>query len=619
MKIKIVCIAISMLLFATTISVAKTVNNNEITIENIFDNPGGLPTRDTEDWPMKGLNSHHTGVSLNAVPPNSNDILYTLVKGSVWSSPAVVDDRVYFGVGGLTDYTGNRAFYCVDEKTSEVIWTINDIGCYIASPCVWDGKVYFIQDNEDSLTPKYLYCVDAEGNGDGTTDILWQVQHLGGDARGSPVISDGKLFFGDWTTLYCINAIDGTEHWNYSIGENKKMWTSPAIINDKVYFGTNQGRVYCLDIESGSLLWSYLTGGEIAVGDSLVYDVRGDILYISSEDGNIYGLNPEDGSEVTLIPIKGRVAAYSYGIFIVGEDGLARVADSSGYVYFEFNTNLGALQPLDARAAPSAYLDMGDIDNSRMIFIYKGTLFCINPIYGEEYWRYQLDDYDYGKNQFSAQPVIANDHVYVGTYDRSTDKGTLYCFGPNEAPEQPNAPVGPTMVSVDKEHTYTTKAIEDPDGDSIRYGWDFDGDNNADKWTDDPTVAKEWTEDGIFAVRVVAKDSHDAYSEFSEPLIVFVTEILLKEVSGGIGVSAVIKNVGDNDAFVIDWSINISGGVIFYPSDVGFSGTAYIAAEEEITVSTGLLFGFGKIDIVVTVNDQEQTASGLLLGPFVLI
>ncbi len=60
--------------------------------------------------------------------------------------------------------------------------------------------------------------------------------------------------------------------WNYTTGN----WveSSPAVVAGKVFVGSDDGRVYCLDAVTGAQVWNYTTGNYVfsspAVADGKV-------------------------------------------------------------------------------------------------------------------------------------------------------------------------------------------------------------------------------------------------------------------------------------------------------------------------------------------------------------
>jgi len=94
------------------------------------------------------------------------------------------------------------------------------------------------------------------------------------------------------------------------------------------------------------------------------------------------------------------------------------------------------------------------------------------------------------------------------------------------------------------------------------------------------------------------------------------------EISGGFGVSAVIKNTGDGEATDVNWSITLEGGLIILGKETTGT-TASIPAEDEASIKSGLIFGIGKPTITVTAEcaegpSAEGNATGLVILFFVL-
>ncbi|VVB62257.1 Uncharacterised protein [uncultured archaeon] len=95
------------------------------------------------------------------------------------------------------------------------------------------------------------------------------------------------------------------------------------------------------------------------------------------------------------------------------------------------------------------------------------------------------------------------------------------------------------------------------------------------------------------------------------PMTVKTPILGIESVSGGIGVSAVIKNSGTGAAENVDWSIT-STGTIFVGKEK--SGTiATLAPGASITIKSGLMLGFGTISTTITVGSVTKKESGKLL------
>jgi uncharacterized repeat protein (TIGR01451 family) len=94
-------------------------------------------------------------------------------------------------------------------------------------------------------------------------------------------------------------------------------------------------------------------------------------------------------------------------------------------------------------------------------------------------------------------------------------------------------------------------------------------------------------------------------------------------IKGGLGLSFVIKNVGNYTAWDVTVNNTISGGLVF----IGRHFTTEISElppGEEMTLRTGLIFGFGKISIslrisAANVKEMSSQKSALILGFFIIV
>lgn len=90
----------------------------------------------------------------------------------------------------------------------------------------------------------------------------------------------------------------------------------------------------------------------------------------------------------------------------------------------------------------------------------------------------------------------------------------------------------------------------------------------------------------------------------------------IESISGGFGVKATVTNIGTMDATDVGWTIDLEGLVIIGKHKEGTIPT--LAAGGEETIKSGFVLGLGTVDITVTADGAEETATGFMLGPLVL-
>jgi len=86
-------------------------------------------------------------------------------------------------------------------------------------------------------------------------------------------------------------------------------------------------------------------------------------------------------------------------------------------------------------------------------------------------------------------------------------------------------------------------------------------------------------------------------------------------ITGGIGVTATIKNVGTADATNVELNLVVAGGILGLINKDVNNTVASLAIDEEVSISSGLIIGLGAIDIDVSATCDEGTSvSGSATG-----
>ena len=186
------------------------------------------------------------------------------------SSPAILDDSIYFGVGG---YPGNFTFDCVNLADGKISWSIPTPatgGLDDCSPVIWNGIVmseYTVSANANgSLRQPILFGASAV-----TGQVLWQVNMATGPTLGgeqcTPLTAYNGIVYADPPesgTLYAINATTGAQLWTYITGKDT---CNANIYDGNLWISNSAGTIFVLNPVTGAVLNSTNIGVTLNDGD----------------------------------------------------------------------------------------------------------------------------------------------------------------------------------------------------------------------------------------------------------------------------------------------------------------------------------------------------------------
>ena len=337
-------------------------------------------------WLMFRHDLSHSGYSTSTAPQTNNTIWNYATGGSIWSSPAIVDNKVYVG-------SNDGKIYCLNALTGAHIWsyTTNDI--VDSSPAVAYGYVYI------GSTDNNVYCLDAS-----TGAKIWNYT-TGGDVRSSPTIDSGNLYVGSYDNeMYCLNAFSGALIWSYTTGG--PISSSPAVADGRVFVGSFDDKVYCLNASTGEYIWSYTTGGNVYSSPT----VADGLVYVGSADKTLYCLLASSGAIdwyfTTGGDVRSPAVAYNRVYFGSLDGKIYCLSTFTGVPLWSYTTE-GEVRSSPAIADGKVYF--GSFDNK---------VYCLNATDLTYIWSYKTESF------VISSPAIADGKVYV-----ESDDCNVYCCG----------------------------------------------------------------------------------------------------------------------------------------------------------------------------------------------
>jgi outer membrane protein assembly factor BamB len=112
----------------------------------------------------------------------------------------------------------------------------------------------------------------------------WEYQ-LDGATEASPAFAYNALYIPTSNSTYALDAENGTLKWSCPLDGGYSV-SSPAVADEKVYFGLDNGYVYALDALTGDIVWRYKTEGAVQSSPA----ISNGILFVGSNDGNLYAI-----------------------------------------------------------------------------------------------------------------------------------------------------------------------------------------------------------------------------------------------------------------------------------------------------------------------------------------
>jgi outer membrane protein assembly factor BamB len=178
----------------------------------------------------------------------------------IWSQPLLVDDTLYFS-------SMDHFLYAVDAQTGEVQWKTDLQGAMTSTPVYADGHLYI------GSFAKKVFDVSAE-TGEiqaelPTADWVWS----------TPSFADGTLYVTDvGGNVYAFDTQDGfSQDWTVKASE-RSIASTPLVTESVVIVGSRDQNVYWIDRETGEVMDTKATAGEVMADP---------ILLEPSEDNNL--------------------------------------------------------------------------------------------------------------------------------------------------------------------------------------------------------------------------------------------------------------------------------------------------------------------------------------------
>ncbi|MCF8451493.1 MAG: PQQ-binding-like beta-propeller repeat protein [Taibaiella sp.] len=320
--------------------------------------------------------------------------------------------------------SNNQVVYAINPTSGVKNWELGLPCPIIASPVVYNGSVYICSSDRDTV-----YKLNGK-----TGQITKRISFYGGNIgiKGTPIVDGQFIYVPSLSgTMFVIDT--GTYETKWTFATDGPLEASPTIHNDKLYFASTAGTVYCLEKTSGgstpSAVWTLNLPGASFVSSPAVGDPY---LYIGSlTDSNMYCIYLEVPNTTTTGimrwkfktqgGIRSSPAAYA-GTCIFGcNDFRVYCLDTT------IDIPMGITVP-EVRWIDSMHSEVTSSPFAYNQVVYVGCkdyrIYAMKIINGAVKWSFSSNGI------ITSSPVAYNGMVYIGSYDKylyglDTARGTL--------------------------------------------------------------------------------------------------------------------------------------------------------------------------------------------------
>jgi len=289
------------------------------------------------------------------------------------------------------------------------------------------------RDAMEALSPNVILAaltkgvMQEQGSALSRVDQIILSQHIGDESAGAEVAVDycentlrfsGEPLWNRWGNGKRNDRFQSAEKagltradlsqlelaWAFGFPGAQRARSQPAVTQEAIFTGSQSGRVYALNTETGCAWWTYDARAEVRNAPLIATDEEGlpSVLYFGDFEATVYAVDPKSGEEIWSKSVKDHPDGTITGSVALHEDTL--------YV------------PMSSTEIVSAYID----DYACCTF--RGGITALDARSGETLWRWYSTDKPSKVGETSAgTDILAPSGAPVwSTPTIDTKRGLLY-------------------------------------------------------------------------------------------------------------------------------------------------------------------------------------------------
>lgn len=272
----------------------------------------------SQDGRVVALNAQSCTPVFGSFPQEQDDPLM-----GIYGTPSLEAGTLF--VGSYDDSKGKSKLYALNasDLNSDPFWIYpglgdeeTDIRQVVAGSVVVDGKVIF------GSSDGYMRAINIA-----TGQLAWSPFKTNDKIWSTPTVDSDTVYFGSLDHgLYAISVVDGSPRWPTPFQTDGGIVSSPLVVGSRVYFGSFDRNFYAVDTRSGTEVWSFQGDGWF--WSSPVVDIERRAIYIGDMNGMLHALDIDTGVKQWEFDLENPIISTPVMI-----DGLLVVASDGGLVY----------------------------------------------------------------------------------------------------------------------------------------------------------------------------------------------------------------------------------------------------------------------------------------------
>lgn len=340
-------------------------------------------------------NVARTGVYESAGPVQLKGVKWSFkTGGAIVSSPVLADGVVY-----ITSMDGH--LFAIDEETGKEKWNFKSRMPIASTPAISGGALYFVS-SAGSLAaidiatgkPKWVFATEYERkfeakNLHGYPSPAQTIPDAWDLWTSSPAVVNGKVYFGSGDgNIYAVTVDTGIELWK--VQTKDVVHASPAVVNNTVYIGSWDSYFYALNADTGDEKWTFHAGEDNTIHNQVGFQssaaVADGVVYVGCRDGHVYALDAANGHK-----------KWDYSTNKSWVNGTPAVRDGVVYVGTSDSSRFMALDAKNGRLRwnfdAKSYMFSSAALAGDLAYVgdHNGRLYAVDTKTGKLAWEFQVE------------------------------------------------------------------------------------------------------------------------------------------------------------------------------------------------------------------------------------